>query len=103
MARIQKTVMVCDVCGQEVETIAIRLAGASGNVRNADVCDTCQGKPLREVMAKVGAIRPRGAGRRPATITADQLEALKAARKLEEAAAKRYPKRTPRKAAEVKD
>lgn len=94
--------MVCDVCGQELETTAIRLAGPTGNVRTADLCDTCQGKPFREVMAKVGATRPKRAGRRPATITAEQLEALKEQRRLEEAAAKRFPKGTPRKAAEVK-
>lgn len=97
MAKVTRVTTVCDVCAQEVETTMFRIGGGSGNVRNADVCDTCQDKPLREVMAKVGAIRTRGgAGRRPATITADALEKLKAERKAEEAAAKPAPRRRAR-------
>lgn len=84
MAKVTRVTTVCDVCSQEVETSPVRLAGGSGNVRNADLCNDCQDKPFREVMAKVGATRVRGGvGRRPAAITADALEKLKAERAAE--------------------
>jgi len=104
MAKVTRVTTVCDVCGQEVETNPVRLAGGTGNVRNADLCDSCQDKPFREVMAKVGATRVRGgAGRRPAAVTAEALEKLKADRKAEEEAAKPAPrKRAARKATQVK-
>lgn len=98
MAKVTRVTTVCDSCGQEVETSMFRVGKATGNVHNADLCETCQGKPFGEVMAKVGItgtrarVRGSGSGRRPAAITADALEKLKAERAAEEAAAKPAPR-----------
>jgi len=98
MARIQRTVMVCDGCGREVETVMFRVGGASGNVRNVDLCEDCKAKPFLVVLGMVGATRTTR-GRRPAAITAEALEALKADRAAVAAAAKPARKRAARKTA----
>lgn len=102
MAKVTRVTTVCDNCEQEVETSMFRVGKASGNVHNADLCESCQGKPFAEVMAKVGVVgtrsRVRGVarGRRPAAVTAEQLEKLKADRAEEAAAAKPASRRKAR-------
>jgi len=79
MARVTRITTVCDGCGNEGDTTAFRLGGASGNVKSHDLCEICQGKPFAAIVGMATVARTRG--RRPGTTTPEQLERIKADRK----------------------
>jgi hypothetical protein len=78
MARVTRITTVCDGCGNEDDTTAFRLGAVSGNVKPLDLCPACQGKPFAAIFGMVTAVRTRG--RRPGTVTPEQLEKIKADR-----------------------